>query len=127
MPIRYSVDRLRGRLSTHADGLVTFGDINAHLDLETRDRNLDRPELVDARSATTDLTTPQIRQLVQRATNMLRVVDLGPTAIVTNNDVVFGMAWLYSLLAESAGVDAEVFRDLESATRWLDQIAAAVE
>jgi hypothetical protein len=58
---------------------------------------------------------------------MLRVVDLGPTAIVTNNDVVFGMAWLYSLLAESAGVDAEVFRDLESATRWLDQIAAAVE
>jgi len=55
---------------------------------------------------------------------MLRVVDLGPTAIVTNNDVVFGMARMYSLLAESVGAAAEVFRDLESATRWLDRMEA---
>jgi hypothetical protein len=121
MPIRYSLDRLRGRLLTHADGLVTFADINSHLDLEQRDRNLHRPELLDARGATTDLTTEQIRQLVLRAANMLRVVNVGPTAIVTNNDVVFGMAWLYSLLAESAGVEAEVFRDVDAATEWLDQ------
>jgi hypothetical protein len=124
MPIRYSVDRLHGRLLTHADGVVTFHDINAHLDLEQRDRNLDRPELVDARGAKADLTTEQIRRLVQRAANMLRVVDLGPTAIVTNNDVVFGMARMYSLLAESVGVAAEVFRDLESATRWLGRMEA---
>jgi hypothetical protein len=90
MPIRYHVDRLHGRLLTHADGVVTFHDINAHLDLEQRDHNLDRPELIDARGATTNLTRAQIRRLVQRAANMLRVVDLGPTAIVTNDDVVFG-------------------------------------
>ena len=99
MPIRYSVDRLHGRLLTHADGILTFHDINAHLDLEQRDRHLDRPELVDARGAKADLTTEQIRRLVQRAANMLRVVDLEPTAIATNDDVVFGMALMYSLLA----------------------------
>jgi hypothetical protein len=53
---------------------------------------------------------------------MLRVVDLGPTAIVTNNDVVFGMARMYSLLAESVGAAAEVFeiwnRRLDGSTRW---------
>ena len=124
MPIRYSVDRLHGRLLTHAEGIVTFHDINAHLDLEQRDRNLDRPELVDARGAKADLTTEQIRRLVQRAANVLRVVDVGPTAIVTNNDVVFGMGRMYSLLAESVGAAAEVFRDLESATRWLDRMEA---
>lgn len=124
MPIRYSVDRLHGWLLTHADGVVTFHDVNAHLDIEQRDHNLARPELVDARGATTDLTAEQIRRLVQRATNMLRVVDLGPTAIVTDDDVAFGMARMYSLLAEGAGVVAEVFRDLESATRWLDRMAA---
>ena len=124
MPIRYAVDHLRGRLLTHADGIVTFHDINAHLDLEQRDRDLDRPELIDARGAITDLTPEQIRRLVQRAVNMLRVVELGPTAIVTDDDVTFGMARMYSILAESAGVAAEAFRDLESATRWLDQMVA---
>ena len=124
MPIRYSVDRLHGRLLTHADGVVTFQDINAHLDLEQRDHNLDRPELIDARGATTRLTTEQIRRLVQRAANMLRVADLGPTAIVTNDDVIFGMARMYALLADSVGVAAEVFRDVDSASRWLNRIAA---
>jgi hypothetical protein len=124
MPIRYSVDRLHGRLLTHADGVVTFQDINAHLDLEQRDHNLDRPELIDARGATTRLTTGQIRRLVQRAANMLRVADLGPTAIVTNDDVIFGMARMYALLADSVGVAAEVFRDVDSASRWLNRIAA---
>ena len=123
MPIRYSVDRLHGRLLTHADGIVTFHDINAHLDLEQRDRNLDRPELIDARGAKTNLTADEVRRLVQRAASMLRNVDLGPTAIVTDNDVVFGMARMYSLLAENAGVVADVFRDLESAAQWLDWIA----
>jgi hypothetical protein len=124
MPIRYSVDRLHGRLLTHADGVVTFQDINAHLDIEQRDHNLDRPELIDARGATTRLTTEQIRRLVQRAANMLRVADLGPTAIVTNDDVIFGMARMYALLADSVGVAAEVFRDVDSASRWLNRIAA---
>ena len=124
MPIRYSVDRLHGRLLTHADGVVTFQDINAHLDLEQRDHNLDRPELIDARGATTRLTTEQIRRLVQRAANMLRVADLGPTAIVTNDEVIFGMARMYALLADSVGVAAEVFRDVDSAARWLNRIAA---
>jgi hypothetical protein len=124
MPIRYSVDRLNRRLLTHAEGVVTFDDILAHLDTEQRDRNLDQPELIDARGAIADLTTAQIRTLVQRAANMMRLVDLGPTAIVTNSDVVFGMARMYSLLAEGVGVVAEVFRDLDAATRWLARIAA---
>ncbi len=124
LPIRYTVDHLRGRLLTHADGIVTFHDINAHLDLEQRDRNLERLELIDARGAITDVTPEQIRRLVQRAVSLLGVVELGPTAIVTYDDVTFGMARMYSILAESAGVAAEVFRDLESATRWLDQMSA---
>ena len=127
MPIRYSVDRSRGRLLTHADGIISFHDINAHLDVEQREHNLDRPELIDARGARTSLTAVQIRQLVQRAANMLRVVELGPTAIVTDDDMVFGMAQLYSRLAERDGIAAEAFRDIESANRWLDSMATEVE
>jgi len=124
MPIRYSIDPIHGRLLTRADGVVTFHDINAHLDVEQRNRDLDRPELVDARGATTDLTTEQVRRLVHRAADMLRLVDLGPTAIVTTNDVLYGMARMYSVFAEGVGAAADVFHDAESAKRWLDRLDA---
>jgi len=109
-------------MTTRADGVVTFHDINAHLDVEQRNRDLHRSELIDARGATTDLTAEQVRRLVRRAADMLRITDLGPTAIVTTNDVVYGMARMYSILAEGVGANAEVFRDMDSATRWLSRM-----
>jgi len=41
--------------------------------------------------------------------------------------VVFGVARMYSLLAEGLGGVAEVFRDVESASRWLNRMAAKRE
>src|SRR5262245_31998352 len=122
MPMHYSMDPKDGRLLTRADGVVTFHDINAHLDVEQHNRDLSRAELIDARGAVADLTADQIRVLVQRTADMLRTVDVGPTAIVTTNDLVFGMARMYALLSEHAGVNAEVFRDMPSATNWLRSI-----
>jgi hypothetical protein len=119
--ITYSIDPSTGLMLTRADGVVTFHDVNAHLDVEQRNRDLDRPELIDGRGATTDLTTADVRRLVQRAGAMLRTVDLGPTAIVTTNDVVYGMARMYSILAEGIGVNVEVFRDIDAATTWLQR------
>lgn len=124
MPIRYEFDHLRGRLITRADGVLTFHDINAHLDVERRKRDLELPELFDARSATTDLTTDQVRRLVDRATGMLRVTSLGATAVVTANPGVYAMARLYASLAEREGIPAAVFRDLREATRWLDRFTS---
>ena len=124
MPITYSVDPQSGRMLTRADGVLTFHDLNAHLDVEQRNRDLHRAELIDARGATTDISTAQVRRLVQRAADMLRNVDLGPTAIVTTNDVAYGMARMYSILAEGVGANAEVFRDMASANAWLQQFNA---
>ena len=122
MPIRYTIDVVHRRLLTHADGIVTFHDINAHLDVEQRSRDLGRPELIDARGATGDISAEDVRRLVRRAADMLRDVALGPTAIVTHDDALYGMARMYSVLAEGVGAAAEVFRDMESATRWLERM-----
>jgi len=121
--IHYIVDPVRGRLVTTAEGLVTFDDITAHLDLEEHNRDLSRPELIDARHVTTNVTADQIRRLAQRAADMLPRVRLGATAVVTTNDVAFGMARMYSVFAESAGALVEVFRDLEAASGWLDFVS----
>jgi CRISPR/Cas system CSM-associated protein Csm2 small subunit len=123
VPIRYSLDRVHRRLVTHADGVVTFHEINAHLDMEQRNRDLEVPELFDARGATTDLTADQVRHLVDRATHMLRVAELGATAIVTTNAALYGMARMYALLASRAGVPAEAFGEVAAASRWLDQFS----
>jgi len=124
MPIRYDIDRLHGRLMTHADGVLTFHEISAHLDLEERNRNLHLPELFDARGATTTLTAEQVQRLVHRAAWMLKTIDLGATAIVTTSDLLYGMGRMYSVLAEGVGAAAEVFHDVESAMTWLDRFAS---
>lgn len=115
MPIHYAFDRLHRRLVTHADGVLTFHEISAHLNTEQRNRDLDLPELIDARGATTNVTPDQVRQLVDRAVGMLRVVDLGATAIVTTTAAPAGMARMYSLLAGRAGIAADVFPDVHVA------------
>src|SRR2546426_11211613 len=122
MPITYVIDRLHQRMVTQADGVLTFHDVNRHLDEEERERGLDLPELFDARGATTDLTSEQVRRLVQRAAEMIRTIPLGPTAIVVTDDTLYGMARMYSILAEPVGVSVEVFRDVGSAERWLNLI-----
>ena len=122
MPITYVIDRLNQRMVTRADGVLTFHDVNRHLDEEESERGLDLPELFDARGAETDLTSEQVRHLVQRAARMVRTIPLGPTAIVATDDTLYGMARMYSMLAEAVGVSVEVFRDLDSAERWLNRI-----
>jgi hypothetical protein len=104
---------------TQANGLVTFEDLNAHLDAEERERGLDLPELFDARGASTNVTPAQVRQLVSRAHTTLQERPLGPTAIVVTDDMAFGMARMYAILANRLGIVVEVFRDVESAEEWL--------
>lgn len=120
MPITYVIDRFRQRMLTQAVGLITFADISAHLDAEASDHGIDLPELFDARSARTNLTPDEIRQLVRRVDRMVQEQPFGPTAIVTTDDFAFGMARMFSILVEGSGVPIEVFRDLERAQAWLD-------
>jgi hypothetical protein len=56
--------------------VLTFHVINAHLNTEQRNRDLDLLELIDARGATTNVTPDQVRQLVDWAVSVLRVADL---------------------------------------------------
>ena len=119
MPIYYVIENLPRHILTRANGLVTFHDVCQHLDAEERDHALDLPELFDARGATTDLTAGQVRSLAQRARGALQDKPLGPTAIVATDDVAFGMARMYAILTELVGARVEVFRDVESANRWL--------
>ena len=50
------------------------------------------------------------------------VTDIGALC----NDVGYGMGRMYSVLVEGVGAPAEVFNDVESATRWLERFTTDV-
>jgi hypothetical protein len=119
MPITIVVDHEHPLVTTTVWGHVTYEEIQSHLSEEERLRATGYPELIDAMAASTTLTTDEVRALVNRTHDMLRQGPFGPTAIASNNDVVYGMARMYQILAERDGISIAVFRRLPEAERWL--------
>ena len=128
MPVTYEIDPSRDLVRTLATGVVTYPDLEQHLAKEERDDAVGLAEVMDARGATTDLTTDQVRDLVARTHALVRKGRFGALAIVTDNDVAFGMARMYQLLCETTlPVRIEVFRDLEPALAWLRTARSGAE
>ena len=84
--------------------------------------------LFGARDATTDTTSADIQNLTSRlAGRTLKEGKRGPIAIVLGPDEAFrGMARVYQRYSTGLGlVQVEVFQDVASAERWLDERATA--
>jgi hypothetical protein len=125
MPIVMRFDPIANRLLTTASGEVTFADLLEHLAAEGREGHLGAAELFDARQATTNLTSAEVRQLVEQMRRKAAAGTLGPTALVTTNDVAFGMARMYSLMSDTFDQRFTVFRSLTEAERWLNTGASS--
>jgi hypothetical protein len=125
MPVTYEIDSSRHLVRTLASGLVTYRELERHVAEEEHDDAIGLAEVIDARGATTDLTSDQVRGLVARTDALVRKGHFGALAIVTDSDVVFGMARMYELLCEiSLPVQIHVFRDLEPALAWLCAVSS---
>ncbi len=120
MAITFVVDHQRRRVSTRAEGALTFADIAAHADAQLQARPPSYAELFDATGATLAITVAGVRSLVLRAGRVRPGGPLGPTAIVATVPVVFGLARMYSLLCDGVGVRVGVFHSVAEAEAWLD-------
>jgi hypothetical protein len=119
MPITFSENNANGWLETKATGLVTHDEIREHLKVEDERRALGRAEIFDARGAWTNLTADEIRDLVYVTGALQSRERLGPTAIIAQSDLVYGMARMYEILLEGKGVPVGVFRTLPEGEKWL--------
>ena len=119
MPIALRVDRERGLVTTTVWDHVTYEEIQSHLSEEEHLRATGYPELIDAMAASTTLTADEVRAIVRRTHDILRRGPFGPTAIASDNDVVYGMARMYQILAERDGISIGVFRSVAEAEHWL--------
>jgi hypothetical protein len=119
MPITLSENPTTGWLETKATGLVTHDDIRRHLKTEDEQRGLGKPEIFDTRGAWTNLTQEQVRDLVWFTEALHRRARFGPTAIIADSDLAYGMARMYQMLLEGKAVPIGVFRTLPEGEQWL--------
>jgi hypothetical protein len=121
MSITYTIDRARRRLFTVAEGSVTFSDITAHLEKERNDNGLPFTELIDATRATVAFNTSDVRRIVDRLRNLGRNNALGPTAILTGDDVSYGIMRMLEMMVSDV-CDVRPFRSRGKAEEWLNAI-----
>ena len=120
MAIHFHYDPDLGILFTRAEGLLTLDEILQHLNEERDAQGIAHSEVFDATQARTDATAEQIRVVVQRMVEMHRQGSFGPTAVITNNDVLFGMASMLAILSElQDGPKLQAFRTFSEGLDWL--------
>jgi hypothetical protein len=119
-PISFHFNPALDLVITKAEGLVTFEDIQGHIDCESQRRALGYPEVIDATGARTNVTPDDVKQIVERLRVEASKGAFGATAIVTNSDHLFGMARMLGIVSELRGGPAiAVFRTHEEAMAWL--------
>lgn len=120
MPIRFTYNSKAKILFTTAEGVVSFEEIQAHLNGEWSAHLVGTRELVDASVASTNLTNAEVKKIVATLQQMARQQKFGPTAVVTHDNVLFGMASMVGILSELQGGPAiRVFRSFSEGLNWL--------
>ena len=78
---------------------------------------------VYAMKARTNLTVTQARLVVGRLKSMMHAHRMGPTAVVTVNDVFYGMASMMAIVSEiESGPRIAVFRSFDKGIEWLVRV-----
>ena len=125
MPITFVVDYERRRVSTRAEGVLTMADLIEHGNAQLLNRDPSYDELFDATGALVDLTQEEVKRLVSRTNETMRLHTVGATAIVATQPVVYGLGRMYATLCESVGARVGVFRTIREAEAWLDGLKPA--
>jgi hypothetical protein len=115
------IDHANRRVLVKAEGTISLNDIRAHLEEERVGIGLTYDELIDARGFSTDIS----QQAVYTIVNVLRRLGnescLGPTAVIVDSDVGYGMLRMLSILVEDV-CQIQPFRRQEEAEQWLAKL-----
>jgi hypothetical protein len=118
MPGSYTIDPARSLVLTRGWDLVMEREILAHVRALIADPRFARNfhQLIDARDAkSVHFTASTIRELVR-----LNPFGAGARrAMVVTNDVVFGMARMYQIMADESPDELQIFRHMDDALQWL--------
>ena len=121
MPITATYDHQHRRVIARAEGRVALEEIRDHLEEERQEPGLAYSELIDARGIIPEFSPADVRVLVAWLRWLGERTQLGPTAVVVDSDLAYGMVRMVEILVQDVCL-VKPFRDKLDAELWLDQV-----
>ena len=122
MPITFSVDRAARKVHARAEGPITVEDIRVHLEHERATSGLSYSELIDARGYIPAFSAAEVRHIVDILRRLAEGSRLGPTAVVVDSDLGYGMMRMLEILVGDV-CDVRPFRQPEEGEQWLAAVS----
>lgn len=126
MSCSYSIDLARSLVLSRGWGVLTDGELLAHVRALTIDPRFvpNFHQLADLRDvADVEVTPPTVKEMAR-----LNPYGNGSRrAVVVTSDLLFGMARMYQILRDEPGDELEIFRKMDDALRWLGVLNAKEE
>src|ERR1700754_3994358 len=113
MSVTFVVDHEKRKVFAKAEGTITLEQIKRHLEEERLKNGISYGELIDARAAVTDLSATDVRAVVALLRSLAERSPLGPTAVVVDNDLSYGMLRMLEILVSDVCI-VKPFRDLDA-------------
>ena len=118
MGITMTVDHARRRVLARAEGLIAVHDVRAHLEEERLAAGLPYGELIDGRGCRLNVSPKDVRTVVDILRTLGQASQLGPTAVIVDTEVAYGMLRMLGMLMEDACA-IQPFHRQEEAEQWL--------
>jgi len=119
MPVSYFVNHEKKRIYSRATGTVTYIDLREHMLSEFGKPTAGYAELFDTTGAESDINADDIKALVKERSQIARVQEAAPVAIVAPSDSFYDLFGMFNdLTSEIRPIG--VFRASADAERWLD-------
>jgi len=122
VPITATFDHQHRRVVAVAEGRITLDEIRSHLEEERQEPALGYAELIDARGVIPDFPPADVRILVAWLRWLGERTRLGPTAVVVDSDLAFGIVRMVEMLVDDV-CQVKPFRTKLDAELWLDQFS----
>ena len=120
MPIHYSRDEVKRRITVVATGAIAPEDVLAFVEAQHAAGAWSDSVLIDATAITaTRISAADSHQIAARVATLSRETPRGPVALVAIDLTVFGMNRMYGTLLENKDVAFRVFREFPAAEEWL--------
>ena len=123
MSMNTIIDHAHQRVLVKAEGTISLNDIRAHIEEERVGIGLTYDELIDARGFSTNISQQAVYTIVDVLRRLGKVSRLGPTAVIVDSDVGYGMLRMLGVLVEDV-CQVHPFRRQEEAEQWLAELRA---
>jgi len=118
MGITLAVDHANRFVNVRAVGPITVDDIRAHIEEERLAGGLAHRELIDARGASPAFSSEDVRSVVAVLRRLGSDSLLGPTAVLVDSQVGYGMLRMFEALLDDVCA-VRPFYEQEAAEQWL--------